>query len=319
MNLFVDYYADNIFVTYQVLLNTRCSADAKFIAFVELEDPIGKNEWTMVKQLYNSNGLMPGANAATAGGSGANNVPMYSGAGAEYDYLDYVESKIIKLEVFTDGGSYEDAKARVKKDGYEASVSVERGERAKGSSGKKPNAYSPEKVKNQFDALELRAHDEKFSMYDGKFELGAKPDLSWLLAKVDNKPGVKTTSDLIVVPYQINGKTTWFAGEYGGDAGYNPNLDYQPFIPLLEGTDMSANSRFLLYLQEDDPIGTKEWTRITQYFGQRGLLEIKMDKKYKTGVRDKVKKFKPWEQYEIEEFVDFEKFVLTVNGRVKGA
>jgi len=56
---------------------------------------------------------------------------------------------------------------------------------------------------------------------------------------------------------------------------------------------------------------------VTQYFGQKGLLEIKMDKKYKTGVRDKVKKFKPWEQYEIEEFVDFERFNLTVSGKAR--
>ena len=42
-------------------------------------------------------------------------------------------------------------------------------------------------------------------------------------------------TELVIVPYQIEGKTTWFAGEYAGETGYNPNLDYQPFIPMLEG------------------------------------------------------------------------------------
>jgi len=160
-----------------VLLSTRCSADAKFIAFIDAEDPCGKQEWTLVKQLYNSNGLMPGGGATASSGSGADTKP-YSPTG-EYDYLDYVESKIIKLEVFTDGGSYEAAKALAKSQGFDTTVTSV----APTSSGSKKNkaGASPEKLKNQYDALELRANDEKFSMYDGKFELGAKPDLGWLL------------------------------------------------------------------------------------------------------------------------------------------
>ena len=73
-------------------------------------------------------------------------------------------------------------------------------------------------------------------------------------------------------------------------------------------TDVSANSRFILTFKGDDPTGRKRWTRITQYFGSTGLLPIKMDKKYKTGHRDKVKKFKPWESYDLHDFVDFEEF-----------
>jgi hypothetical protein len=37
-----------------------------------------------------------------------------------------------------------------------------------------------------------------------------------------------------------------------------------------------------------------------------------MDKKYKSLCRDRVKKFKPWEPFVVEDFVDFEQFELTV-------
>jgi hypothetical protein len=62
----------------------------------------------------------------------------------------------------------------------------------------------------------------------------------------------------------------WFIAEHGGDQGYNPNLESQPFITTLEGTDVSANSRFAIWLEKEDPSGTNTWTRATQYFGQKG-------------------------------------------------
>ena len=104
----------------------------------------------------------------------------------------------------------------------------------------------------------------------------------------------------------------WCIGEHGGDEGYNPNQDYQPFVEEFQGTDVSANSRFVLMYYGEDPTGEKEWTRVTQYFGQTGLLPHKMDKKYKSATRDKVKKFKPWENFAIEDYVDFEKCLFVV-------
>lgn len=95
--------------------------------------------------------------------------------------------------------------------GYE-SLPVQPGK----SSGSKSSSSAPAappantKKQNQFDSLELRSHDEKFSMYDGVFKLNAKPEIAWLLSKTDQKPGVKTQTDLVMAVYQINGKTTWF-------------------------------------------------------------------------------------------------------------
>ena len=50
-------------------MNTRCSADARYIIYSDaLEDPVGKNDWTLVKQNYNSSGLMPGCVLEADGG-----------------------------------------------------------------------------------------------------------------------------------------------------------------------------------------------------------------------------------------------------------
>lgn len=81
-----------------VLTNTRCSADARFIGIGEMEDPVGKGEWTLVQQHYNSNGIMPGVDPSTNP-----NFRPYSGPAVEYDYTDYVETRLVTFEVFVDG------------------------------------------------------------------------------------------------------------------------------------------------------------------------------------------------------------------------
>ena len=107
--------------------------------------------------------------------------------------------------------------------------------------------------------------------YDGTFKMGASSRIPQFLVKPDDKPGVKTENELVVCVYKIKGVTTWFIGEYAGNGqGYTPNSDNQPYVEILDGTDISPNSRFVLYLQDDDPTGTAN--KSTPIFDEFGAI-----------------------------------------------